>query len=500
MKQGTISKIWTSLSVIGALALVLLAYTGRAEISSWAAKHNNYHTLPKGQSVAKVQAYDLSPLVSKLKPAVFNISVKGKRKMLSHTPAPTPFGFFGGPRGWQAPFGNSPQWRPRTIPIQSAGSGFVINEQGYALTNEHVIRNAEDIKARFADGRSYKVKVVGKSRMLDLALVKLLSKDKKPFSYTYLGRSEVLKVGVPVIAIGNARGLGLTVTSGIVSAKGRVIGSGQYDDYIQTDAAINQGNSGGPLFNRRGEVVGINTAILRGGRGIGFAIPVDLVRQVLPQLRRKGKVERAQMGVVVQRVTPALARTFGLPEAQGALINKVSPGSAAERAGLKVGDVILKVNGREVRDHRHLTFLIAFQQPGKTIPVQVMRQKRILKRKLTLQVWQAQANTHNTYDQSAPQTAPSDQLGLALAPLKPADAKQLGIPKHTGMRVTKLSPDSIAQQNGLRVGDIILEVNRTPLRSSSQLKSILSRMTPGENVLLRVQRGDAVMFLAFPLS
>jgi serine protease Do len=392
----------------------------------------------------------------------------------------------------------------RNVPVRSLGTGFLINDQGYALTNYHVIRHATKIRAELRDKRVFEVKVVGKAPFLDLALIKLEAKQATKFPFVYLGDSEKLRVGEPVIAIGNAKGLGLTVTAGILSARGRVLGSSSYDNYLQTDAAINQGNSGGPLFNRNGEVVGINTAILRGGRGIGFAIPINIARHVLPQLIKKGKVERAQLGVFVQAVTPELAQAFGLDSPKGALVSSVMTGSPAAKAGIAAGDIILKVNDKDVRDHNHLPVMIAFRTVGEKLNLTILRKRKQQQVEVTLQPWSdsnqklphSESDNGDELDTYNMGTA---RLGLSVTPISPEIRKQLNLPANTGVLVASVNADGLARQYGIQRGDIILEVNQNTVRSVKQLHSMLSRIPKGGHILLRLQRRNSSLFIAFPL-
>lgn len=309
---------------------------------------------------------DIATLVDKIQPTVVNITTS------SNEPAPRmvdPFEFFFGPKPGMGPRMEPPSgMRER----RSLGSGFVIDPAGYVVTNNHVIENADEVRVRFADDRSFEARVVGRDPRLDVALLKL--ENAKDLSAVVLGDSDVLRVGEYVIAMGNPFGLGHTVTMGIVSAKDRTIGAGPYDDFIQTDASINPGNSGGPLFNLRGEVIGINTAIHVTGQGIGFAIPVNMVRDVVTQLREKGHVSRGKLGIVFQSVDEDLARSMGLDRPRGALVAEVEPNGAAARAGLKAGDLITAVNGNEVAPSSELPRLIAGNSPGSTVRITYLRQ------------------------------------------------------------------------------------------------------------------------------
>ncbi|TNE49644.1 MAG: Do family serine endopeptidase [Deltaproteobacteria bacterium] len=501
--------IWKHISLALAVALVI---TG---VGSWAfmatAKSKQFwHRRPATQAAPAIKAYDFSPLVEKVQGAVFNLSITSAPSSDEESPMSRrrryrgfPFPFFD--RDRRSPFGRRPNRRQFRRPLlRSAGTGFLISEDGYALTNHHVIRSGGKITAQLADKREFPVKVIGKAPFLDIALIKLQAKGSTKFPYVYLGRSDKIKVGAPVIAIGNAKGLGLTVTAGIVSARGRVIGSGNYDNYIQTDAAINRGNSGGPLFNKNGEVVGINTAILRNGRGIGFAIPINIAVQVLPQLRTKGKVERAQLGVFVQRIDGNLARSFGMDRPRGALVARVMPRSPAQRAGLKAGDVILKVDNTQVRDHNHLPVLVAFLTPGQKLKLTVLRNRKKKVINVTLRKWGSvgEDNEDSSEDSEGPTTQSSSQalrkMGMSVTAITESIQDAYKLKNRKGVVVKSLKVDGIAAVNGVREGDVILEVNQTQVKSLSHFKTLMGKVKSGDHVLLRIRRKNNALFVAFP--
>ncbi|HZV81635.1 MAG TPA: Do family serine endopeptidase, partial [Geobacteraceae bacterium] len=331
--------------------------------------------LTEGNSLAKTGPPDFVELAKKLKPSVVNIgtekTVRTQRRLQR-------------PFGNNSPFGSDPfqdffdrffeDQIPQGYKQRSLGSGFIISEDGYILTNNHVIDGADEIKVKLEDGKELKGEIKGMDAKLDLALIKVTSKDKLPVAE--LGDSDAIQVGEWVMAIGNPFGLAETVTAGIISAKGRVIGSGPYDDFIQTDASINPGNSGGPLFNARGEVVGINTAIIAGGQGIGFAIPVNMAKSILPQLREKGKVARGWLGVSVQPVTKDLSQAFGLENERGALVSEVMPESPAQKSGIKVGDVIVEFDGKPVKEMNDLPRIVAATLSGREVKIKVVRDRK----------------------------------------------------------------------------------------------------------------------------
>ena len=317
---------------------------------------------------------DFVTLVKKLKPVVVNVSATQK---MTPTQEP-PNSFEHGDSAedfWNRFFGVNPHSVPPHRQ-KSLGSGFIVEHDGTILTNYHVVANAEKIIVKLADGREFQAKVVGKDPKTDVAVVKIDAKTDLPVAP--FGNSDKLEVGEWVMAIGNSFGLDSTVTSGIVSATGRHIGAGAYDNFIQTDASINPGNSGGPLINLRGEIVGINSAIVTqtgGNMGIGFAIPINMVKEVLPELKKKGKVTRGALGVVIQDVTPSIADSLGMDKARGALVAAVSKGGPAEQAGIKIGDVIIGFDGKKVKDANDLSLMVARTAVSKIVPVKILRDK-----------------------------------------------------------------------------------------------------------------------------
>lgn len=317
-----------------------------------------------------------APLVKKEMPAVVNISTKQVVKVQQQSP-------FGDPQMdefFYHFFGNRPQ---REQVRQSLGSGFIISPDGYILTNNHVVDMAKDIKVALADGRVLEAKLIGTSRDIDIALIKVNAENLPAAT---LGDSDALEVGDWVVAIGNPFGLSHTVTAGIVSAKGRVIGVGPYDDLIQTDAAINPGNSGGPLFNTNGDVVGINTVIIATGQNLGFAIPISMVKDVLPSIREKGRPDMGWLGVSAQAVTPDLAAALSLQDSVGAIINGITKGSPAEKAGLQRGDVIVELDGKKILDPSELPRMVAFRHIGKTVTLKIVRQGKPLDVKAVIEM------------------------------------------------------------------------------------------------------------------
>jgi serine protease Do len=431
-------------------------------------------------------------LAKALRPAVVNISTTQQVHQ-----GPRPPGPFRGPRGEDDPFqefmrrffGEGPS-RPRQA--QSLGSGFIIHADGFIVTNNHVVENATDVRVKLEDGKEHKATVVGRDPKTDLALIKI---DAKSLPVAPFGNSDKLEVGEPVMAIGNPFGLDATVTTGIISAKGRVIGEGPYDDFIQTDASINRGNSGGPLINAQGEVVGINTAIFSptgGSIGIGFAIPINQAKTILPQLQAKGTVTRAWLGVSIQQVTPDLAKTLGLSEPRGALVADVVADSPAEKAGMKQYDVITEFDGKAVKSSHDLPRIVAETPVGKNVTVKALREGKEITVRATLAVLDEE-RLASRGSRGAPARA---KLGMALQDITPEMAQTLGLKDPRGVVVTQIEAGSPADAAGLQVGDVILEVNRTKVRNLRETQQALEKTGPDRGTLLLVKRGDSQIFIA----
>ena len=414
-----------------------------------------------------------------VKPAVVNI--------FSTRTVRTP-GFAGGPDDpfedfFRHFFGEGgPQERPYRQ--RSLGSGFVISADGYIVTNAHVVQQAEQIQVKLATGEAYDAKLIGSDQKTDVALIKVKPRGELPV--VRLGDSDALEVGDWVVAIGNPFGLSATVTAGIVSAKGRAIGAGPYDDFIQTDASINPGNSGGPLANTRGEVVGINAAILSrsgGNVGIGFAIPINLARHIVDELRGSGKVVRGWLGVSIQDMTPGLAKSFGLDHPRGALVAEVAPNSPAAKAGLVRGDIILEFNGSPIEESHRLPVLVANTPVGTRADLKVLRGGQ--EKTVTVTV----AEQPSGRQARRPERPPAAQSwGLHLADLTPGAARQLGIPPGLrGALIEEVEPGSPADEAELQAGDVIRQVNRQYVTSARAGEQALQRA--GNKVLLLIQHG-----------
>jgi serine protease Do len=431
-----------------------------------------------------------SDLAEIVRPSVVNIQVS---KKLQNTGLEkfggnpfgegSPFGDFFGPFGG---FGNRPPARRQ----EGIGSGFIISNDGQILTNNHVVEDADQIKVKLADGKEFDGKIIGRDPKTDLALIKIKeSKDLKPLK---LGNSDAIRVGSWVLAVGSPFGLEQTVTAGIVSAKGRVIGSGPYDNFIQTDASINPGNSGGPLINMQGEVIGINTAIIASGQGIGFAIPINLATDIASQLQKHGRVTRGLLGVTIQDITPELAKSLGLDKTKGALVSQVLPGESADKAGMKQGDVIVNFDGRNIENSHELPLIVAGTKIGKETTVTVIRDGKELKLKATIGEME---------DEKAASIKSPGQpsLGVNLQTLTPQIARELGIKQTVGVVVTGVESGSPADQAGIKTGDVIGSVNRKPVKNASEFAKEVERVKKGESLLLLIHRGQSALFVAVPL-
>jgi serine protease Do len=440
-----------------------------------------------------------APLVKRVMPAVVNVAVTQDIKVSGMPSGPGPggdepeSGDENGPQG-QDPFEQFRRFfgqnMPREYKQHGLGSGVIVSPDGYILTNNHVVGNAEDIHVTLMDKREFTAKVIGKDPKTDLALIKIDSKE--PLPVAPLGDSNYAEVGDWVIAIGNPFGFSLTVTAGIVSAKGRILG-GDYDDFIQTDASINPGNSGGPLFNSTGQVIGINSVIYSKtgtNNGIGFAIPIDLARTVMDQLKAHGRVVRGWLGVEIQEVTNDLAQSFGLEKATGALIAGVDKEGPAAKGGIERGDVVLKFNARDVHDEHELPGLVAQAPINKSIPVEVVRNGKHINLNVTI------GERKESPVQTARAEEPGGSWGMQVGDVTPDIARELHLePATKGVVIRKVAPDSPAAEAALRPGDIVLEIDHDKVATVDDfVAKAKSAKTSGKSVLLLVQRGGATIY------
>ncbi|WP_151639112.1 DegQ family serine endoprotease [Noviherbaspirillum aerium] len=432
-------------------------------------------------------ATDFSGIVQTYGPAVVNISVIGKAQQ---TPAANgqmqidPRDPFSG----MLPFFG--QRAPRETPmVRGQGSGFIVSPDGLILTNAHVVDGASEVTVKLADRREYKAKVLGSDKQTDVAVIRI---EAKNLPVVRLGDPAGAKVGEPVLAIGAPFGLENTATAGIISAKSRALPEDTYVPFIQTDVAVNPGNSGGPLFNLKGEVIGINSQIYSrtgGYQGLSFAIPIDVATRVQEQLVKHGKVTRGRLGVSIQEVNQALADSFGLQKLQGALVSAVEKGSAAERAGLEAGDVIVRFNDRDITQSADLPALVAATAPGTAVKLEVIRKGA--PKVLT-------ATISELKDAALAQREPSEQeqgrLGLAVRPLEKQEQREAGVAG--GLLVEDVTGP--AARSGIQPGDIVLSINGTPVTSAEQLRALASKA--GRNVALLVQRDEAKIFVPLQLG
>jgi serine protease Do len=441
---------------------------------------------------------NFTELAEKVRPGVVNIqtvkTVKGGGRVFRH--------FFGNPFGRQNPFGNQNPFENffgqreggdsgGDFHQKSLGSGFIIDHDGYIVTNNHVVENADEIKVKLAGNEEFEARVIGRDPKTDLALIKIKgSPDLQPLK---TGNSDDLKVGNWVVAIGSPFGLEQTVTAGIVSAKGRTIGSGPYDNFIQTDASINPGNSGGPLINMKGEVVGINTAIIASGQGIGFAIPINTVNQVIPQLKEKGRVTRGWLGIGIQEITPELARSFGIKEKKGALVADVFKEGPADKAGIEQGDVVIEFDGKEIAESKDLPRIVATTPVGKAVSVKLWKNGKIITREV--KIGEMDEKTVDTA-----RTPGNKNLGIAVQRITPETARSLGLKNTSGVVVTEVEAGSPAADAGIRRGDVIREINRTSVKDVQGFLRTIEQGKDGNSLLLLIQRGENNFYVVVTLK
>lgn len=444
-----------------------------------------------------------APIIERVAPAVVSIRVTGhapQAMAAEDMPIPEPFKrFFGEEFGRR--FGNQGEGdHPRRAPkVQGMGSGFFIDADGHVVTNNHVVADAEKIEVMLKDGETYPAELVGRDPKTDLALIKV--KADKAFPFVSFGNSDEAKVGDWVIALGSPFGLGHTATTGIVSARGRDIGAGPYDDFLQIDAAINKGNSGGPTFNVRGEVIGVNTAIISPtgvSAGIGFAVPSEMAKNVIAQLKDTGKVSRGWLGVNIQGVTPDIAEGLGLKTAEGALVAGVTDDSPAAKAGLRQGDVIVAVDGQRIEKMRELPRLIADIHAGKDAKLTILRDGAERNVSVTIGHMPDAEKVASNETEAGDDT----KLGMALASVDDNLRSRFRLPEDTkGVIVVDVDPDGVAAEKGLRPGDVILRVSGKDASSPSDVSRAVKRAEDGKRkaVLLLVKRNGNDLYVALPV-
>ncbi|NQT68577.1 MAG: DegQ family serine endoprotease [Desulfobacteraceae bacterium] len=470
IKHSVRGKTFTALIF---LAVGLLAISGLFSASVVEAVAGNLATTPES----------FSYLAEMASPSVVNIrtvkTVQGGGRVFRH---------FQGPSGkdkddpmqdfFKKFFGEN---HPRDFKQRSLGSGFIIGKDGYIVTNNHVVENADKIEVILKNEKEYEAEIIGRDPNTDLALIKIKSGHNLP--ELKFGDSDALKVGQWVMAIGNPFGLDHTVTAGIVSAKGRVIGSGPYDDFIQTDASINPGNSGGPLLNMQGQVIGINTAIIASGQGIGFAIPVNLAKGVIDQLLQSGEVTRGWLGVGIQELSPEVAEYYGIEAKKGVLVTEVFPGDPADLAGVEPRDIIIAINGKQVESTRDLTRTVATIGVGETAKIKVLRGGKTK----TLNAKIAKREDTKILAQQSPKEH-QDKLGIRVAELTPEMARRYNAKEGEGVIVAGVDSGSQAEAKGLRVGDLIKEVNHQPIKSVADFNKTIDAVKEGEIVNIFARR------------
>jgi len=472
------SKRATFITAVLAVALISGGFAvGRETQRSVAAEEAHGNNSPAISGIRNAPLPSFADLAARVSPVVVNIKVSSIAKtdfpdQLFGENSPFP--------GFRVPIPEQPHQYRR----QGSGSGFIIRKDGLILTNNHVVENAQEITVTLNDKQQYKAKILGRDPKTDLAVIKIDAKASLPAAT--LGNSDALRVGDWVMAIGNPFGLTNTVTTGVVSAKGRMIGAGPYDDFIQTDASINPGNSGGPLFNMAGEVVGINTAIFSqsgGNIGIGFAIPVNLVKNLVPELETKGTVTRGWPGVSVQPVTPDLARSFGVDKEQGAPVGDVVAQGPADKAGIKRGDVIVGYDGKKIEESSSLPSLVASTPVGKTVPVEIMRDGKMKTVSVAISKLNDQTAAVNLKQEKA-------EWGLAMQNMRPEERTRMGLTGNEGVLVTAVMPGSPAANANVQAGDVILQVNQVPVSTVQGVRNEAAKAKGDKPLLFLLRRAD----------
>ena len=504
--NGTTPPSRRNLSVrrMALLATTIAGFGAAAFFAPYAAPKTDFFAGPAHAQNLSQQAQQLpqkpvgfADIVEKVKPAVISVRVKMERPAdagLSSDELPFPPGspfehFF-------KRFGMPNNGRGGHEVITGQGSGFFITADGYAVTNNHVVQNAENVQVMTDDGKMYSAKVIGTDQRTDVALIKVEGND---FPYVKLA-DHTPRVGDWVLAVGNPFGLGGTVTAGIVSARGRDIGAGPYDDFIQIDAPVNKGNSGGPTFDVDGNVIGVNTAIFSpsgGSVGIAFAIPADTVKSVVAQLREKGSVTRGWIGVQIQPVTPEIADSLGLKKAAGALVSEPQANSPAAKAGIASGDVIISVDGASVRDARELARKIGTMAPGTAVKLSLIHDGQDKTVTLTLGTLPNEKQAANQQKENEVPDSDVPKLGLTVAP-----GSKVAGSDGSGVVVTSVDPNGVAADHGFRVGDVILDVSGKSVSSPADVRRQISeaRKEGKHTLLFRVKSNEGTRFVALPLG
>ena len=479
---------------LAAIGLVVLLMFGVFSVACKRTATNpalNFAPVPDG-----LPQNSYADLVSRVAPAV--ITIRANKRVRDSQQ----FRFFDDPF-FRGLFGDRGQQQPQESLERALGSGVIVSADGYILTNHHVIDGAQEIKVDLNDGRTFDAKLIGSDSPSDLALLKV---NAGGLTFMTPGDSDKVRVGDVALAIGNPLGIGQTVTMGIISAKGRSnpdrsVGSGSFEDFLQTDAPINHGNSGGALINTIGELIGINSQIVPGNGGgnigIGFAIPSNMARTVMDQLVKNGKVRRGQLGITVSRVTSDLATTLGMSEAKGVIVNSVRPDSAAEKAGIRRGDVITAINDSQVNDTNAFRNRVASNAPGSEVTLTVLRDNKEHKIRATLGEFNQETAQAENQNEGAPNSrGGAGKLGINVEPLTPELAQQLGLrPGTQGVVVDSAEPTGPAGAAGIQRGDVIQEVNRQPVKSADELRAAIEK-NGDKPVLLLINRRGETAYLA----
>lgn len=475
-QNRTTRKFFVAVVIVTALFLTIAI--SHPSMNAWA--------IPWGQSATPES---FSTLAETISPAVVNIStvktIKGGGPVFRH--------FYQSPWGDEDPFKDFfekffGEEHQREFKQRSLGSGFIINNEGYIVTNNHVIADADQIKVKLNSGEEYDAKIIGRDPSTDIALIKI--KANSNYSVVNLGNSDSLKVGEWVVAIGSPFGLEHTVTAGIVSAKGRVIGSGPYDDFIQTDASINPGNSGGPLINMEGEVVGINTAIIASGQGIGFAVPVNMAKGVIKQLKEEGEVTRGWLGVGIQDINDEMAEYYGVKDNKGVLVSQVFPGDPADKAGIKAKDIIIAVNDKKIETSRELTRMIAGFHIGEEAKITVLRDAK----EKTFNVKIAKRQEGQVTSLGIPHEK-QEAFGIRVSSLTPEIAHRLNLRETEGVVVTGVQANSQGEEKGIQTRDIIKEINHQPINTVDEYNDAIQKVKKGVTVTMLIKRGNSGFFV-----
>ena len=446
--------------------------------------------IPAAVAIEATVPGSFSDLAERVKPAVVNISTTKifKGRSQGNNFGRSPFNEYFGDDFFNRFFGDMPH---RDFKQRSLGSGFIISNDGYILTNNHMVENTDKILVKISDGKEYEAKIIGADAKTDIALIKIKPDNGLPT--VALGDSDVVRVGEWVIAIGNPFGLEQTVTAGIVSAKGRVIGAGAYDNFIQTDASINPGNSGGPLFNMQGKVIAINTAIVAQGQGIGFAIPINMAKSILEDLKTKGKVTRGWLGISIQDISDDIAKNMNYKGKSGALVSDVFKGDPADKAGIKVGDIIIEINGKSINDTHDLLLTTASLHVGEKATIKALRDGKETSFIVVV-----------TERKDKPEIALTKKsgayFGIAVQEINKELARRLGIPHDTGVIVTDVEEGSPADDVGIQQNDVIVQVNKVKIISLKQFSTEMSKAAEKKSVILLIKRGNSNFFVGLHLE